>query len=97
MTKRLEELESKLRNIEAADANSTRRMDALLELAEELVSGDSPERLGEVALEIRQLGERINDPRGEGYSLLYDGLICCFVADHDKGLKTLDQARAKLE
>lgn len=96
MSKRLQELESRLREMEPADVDSPRRMDLLLELAEELISGDSPQRLGEVANEIRELGERIDDPRGEGYGLLYDGLICCFVADHDKGLKTLDQACDKL-
>jgi signal transduction histidine kinase len=97
MTKRLDELETQLRDMDPADVHSSQRMDTLLELAEELISGDSPQRLGEVARELRELGERINDPRGEGYGLLYDGLICCFVADHEKGLKTLDEAGAKLQ
>jgi len=96
MTTRLMELEARLREIGNDEVNAPRRMDVLLEVAEELISGDSPQRLGEVASEIRELGERIGDPRGEGYGLLYDGLICCFVAEHDKGLKTIDEARAKM-
>jgi len=97
MTDRMEELEAKLRAMGPEMVGSRDRVDLLVELAEEHISGDDPQRLIEVVNEILDTAHRLNYSRGEAYGLLFEGLSCCFVADHERGLQRVDESRSKLE
>jgi two-component system NtrC family sensor kinase len=97
MKLRIEELEAQLREMDSAVANSTERVDVLMELAEEHISGDDPPRLIEIVEEILELSERLDYPRGKAYGLLFEGLTCCFIADHERGLARVDESIARLE
>ncbi|UCG51466.1 MAG: tetratricopeptide repeat protein [Candidatus Latescibacterota bacterium] len=97
MSDKLKELETKLRDMNPDEANSEARVDLLLEMAEEHFSGDDPQRLIELTNEALELAHRLNYPKGEAYGLWYEGLSCCFIADHERGLQRVDESRARLE
>jgi signal transduction histidine kinase len=78
-------------------AESAERVDLLLEMAGQLFSGDDPQRLVELVTEARGLAQRLNYSKGEAYSLLYEGLSCCFLAKHQKGLQTTDLSKSMFE
>ena len=97
MKGRIAELEAQLREMDSAVVNSTERVDLLIELAEEHVSGDDPPRLIEIVEEMLELSERLDYPRGRAYGLLFEGLTCCFIAEHERGLARVDESIARLE
>lgn len=97
MSDRIQELESRLSAMEPGDDNSTERIDLLLEISEEHLSGDDPQRLRELTQEVLELSRRLNYSRGQAYGLLFEGLGCCFIAEHERGLESVDESRAKLE
>jgi len=94
---RLEALETQLRTLGDSDKRARERVDLLLEMAQEHFSGDDPQRLIELSREALELADRIKYPKGQAYGLWYESLTCCFVAKHQKGLRCVDESRAKLE
>ena len=96
MTKRLQELEAKLRGLNP-DVDTEERVDTLLELAEEHYSGDDPQRLIELTNEALEIAHRLNYAKGEAYGLFYEGLSCCFIAEHERGIERTDESRSLLE
>ncbi len=97
MNDRLHELEAKLTAMTADEADSPERVDLLLEMAEEHYSGDDPQRLIELTKEALELAQRLDYSKGQAYGLWYEGLSCCFIAEHERGLKRVDESRTKLE
>ena len=79
------------------DAVSKDRVDLLLELAEEHFSGDDPKRLIELTNEALELARRLDYSKGQAYGLWYESLSCCFIADHERGLRRVDESQARLE
>ncbi len=96
MNEKLEHLESLLRQRGIEDTPSTERVDLLLELAEEHFSGDDPQRLIALTTEALALSRDLDYSRGKAYSLWYEGLGCCFTADHEKGLRRAEESRSKM-
>lgn len=97
MKERLEQLESRLREMGDHDTPSVDRVDLLLELAEEHFSGDDPQRLIELTNEALDLSRRLDYSRGKAYGLWYQSLGCCFTGDHETGLRRIDESRSRLE
>ena len=97
MNEKLRQLEARLRERGTEDTPSTERVDLLLELAEEHYCGDDPQRLIELTHEALELSRHLDYSKGEAYGLWYESLGCCFTADHEKGLRRVDQSRAQLE
>ena len=96
MTERLRQLEEQLQELDAS-VDPKQRVDVLLDAAEELFSGDDPQRLIQVTNEALDLAKRMNYTEGEAYGLWFEGLSCCFIADHERGLKRVDDACKKME
>jgi signal transduction histidine kinase len=96
MKSRLEELEAKLRDMDPNQADSTDRVDLLLEMAEEHFSGDDPQRLIELTNEALALSNRLEYSKGQAYGLWYESLSCCFIADHERGIQRADESQARL-
>ncbi|UCH85112.1 MAG: tetratricopeptide repeat protein [Candidatus Latescibacterota bacterium] len=96
MADKLAQLEAKLRDMDPKDANTEARVDLLLELAEEHFSGDDPQRLIELTNEVLELSRQLKYAKGEAWGLWYEGLSCCFVADHEKGLDRVDESKERL-
>ena len=96
MSHKLNELETKLRDMDPNDANTEARVDLLLALAEEHFSGDDPQRLIELTNEALELSQRLKYQKGEAWGLWYEGLSCCFVADHEKGLQRVGESQSRL-
>ena len=94
MNTRLEELDNKLA---ALGDPSEARVDLLIEIAGELVSGDDPQRMIAVASEARTLSEKLQYREGEAYGLFFQGVGCCFVAEHEKGLQSVDRSKSIFE
>ena len=97
MESRIQQLETQLRDMDPGRAGSQERVDLLLELAEELFSGDDPQRLIEVTTEALELSRKLGYTKGQAYGLWYDSLGCCFTAHHEEGLEKVDEASERLE
>lgn len=94
MNPKLVKLEEKL---EAVEPDSQARVDLLISIAEELVSGDDPRRMADVTAEARALSEKLGYRAGEAYSLLYESAGHCFVSNHELGLKCIDRSKSIFE
>ncbi len=97
MNEKLRQLEARLKERGSEDTPCTERVDLLLELAEEHFSGDDPQRLIELTNEALELSRHLDYSKGEAYGLWYQSLGCCFTADHEKGLRRVDESRSQLE
>ena len=97
MNEKLEQLETRLREWSPEDSSSIERIDLLLELADEHFSGDDPQRLIELTDEVLELSNNLDYSKGKAYGLWYESLGCCFTADHEKGLRRVDESRSRLE
>jgi signal transduction histidine kinase/Tfp pilus assembly protein PilF len=97
MADTLQELEVRLRELDRDNPDSIEKGQLLIEIGEHMMSGDDPKRLAEVTAELRRLSQQLSDSKGEAHSLWCEGLNCCFIADHDEGLKTVDQSRSMFE
>ena len=97
MNEKLRQLEARLMERGTEDTPSTERVDLLLELAEEHFSGDDPQRLIELTDEALELSRHLDYSKGQAYGLWYQSLGCCFTADHEKGLRRVDESRSQLE
>lgn len=97
MLTKLKQLESRLEELHRRGAATTETVDVIIEIAEQLVSGDDPARLAEVMQEARELTETLGYEKGKAYCLLFEGLSCCFTAKHEAGLENVTESRAKFE
>jgi len=97
MVDKLKDLEAKLRDIDRDNPDSTDKLEVLIEMGEHLISGDDPQRLVEVTSELRSLSRRLHDSKGEAYSHFCEGLSCCFIAEHETGLQTIDRSKTIFE
>jgi len=97
MNEKLEQLETRLREWSPEETSSIERIDLLLELADEHFSGDDPQRLIELTGEVLELSRNLDYSKGKAYGLWYESLGCCFTADHEKGLRRVDESRSQLE
>jgi len=97
MNEKLRQLEARLKERGTENTPCTERVDLLLELAEEHYSGDDPQRLIELTDEALELSRHLDYSKGEAYGLWYQSLGCCFTADHEKGLRRVDESRSQLE
>jgi len=97
MNEKLEQLETRLREWSPQESSSIERIDLLLELANEHFSGDDPQRLIELTSEVLELSRNLDYSKGKAYGLWYESLGCCFTADHEKGLRRVDESRSRLE
>jgi len=97
MNERLEQLETRLREWSPEETSSTDRVDLLLELAQEHFSGDDPQRLIELTDEALELSRNLEYSKGTAYGLWYQSLGCCFTADHEKGLRRVEESQSQLE
>lgn len=97
MNEKLRQLEARLQERGIEDTPCTDRVDLLLELAEEHFSGDDPQRLIELTDEALELSRHLHYSKGEAYGLWYQSLGCCFTADHEKGLRRVDESKSQLE
>jgi signal transduction histidine kinase len=77
-------------------ADSTDRIDLLLEMSAEHISGDDPQRLIELVNETLELSDRLKYSKGQAYGRLFEGLSCCFIADHKRGIERVDESQARL-
>jgi len=93
MAIKLRELETKLRELDRNNPESMEKVAVLIEIGENLMSGDDPHRLVDVTTELRRLSQQLRDSKGEAHSLWCEGLSSCFIAEHENGLKTIDQSR----
>lgn len=93
MDGRVKELEERLARISADHPESPDQVDAMIDLAEALVTGDDPQRMMELVGEAEELSRRIGYGRGSAYSLLYNSVSCCFIAQHEEGLKKTSESR----
>lgn len=97
MSEKIQQLEARLEAISKEDPDSTSRVDAMLDLAEALVSGDNPQRMVDIVAEAQDLARRLDYRRGEAYSALYTSVSCCFTAKHEEGLEQTSESRAIFE
>jgi signal transduction histidine kinase len=97
MNTRLEELEATLAAMPPEERDSRERVDLLIGIADELFSGDDPQRLVEVVAEIQELAHRLGYAHGEAWGMLHESVSCCFLGEHERGLERTEQSRKRLE
>lgn len=97
MPNRYQKMEARLRNLDPSLAESTEKVDLMVEIAEELLSGDNPQRMIEITTEARELSRKIGYVRGEAYAHIYSGLSQCFIAEHKRGIDEVVKGREKFE
>jgi len=97
MNDKLHQLEARLHELGPDDPPSRERVDILLALAEEHFSGDDPQRLIQLTNEALEISQQLDYSKGKAYGLWYQGLGCCFTADHEMGLQRVDESRTRLE
>ncbi|MCK4774932.1 MAG: tetratricopeptide repeat protein, partial [Candidatus Krumholzibacteria bacterium] len=51
----------------------------------------------ELTNEALELAHRLDYSKGQAYGLWYESLSCCFIADHERGLRRVDESQARLE
>jgi signal transduction histidine kinase len=97
MKDEIDNLEQQLRSLDVNDPEATRKIDDLLDAAEGAVSGDDPQKLIGMIADLRRFSDQLHYAKGQAYALLYEGLSCCFFAEHAKGLKTVDESQHMFE
>jgi signal transduction histidine kinase len=97
MDTRLEELEAQLEAMTPEERETRERVDLLLAIADELVSGDDPRRLAEITAEIQDVAHRLGYEHGEAWGMLHESVNCCFLAQHERGLEMTEKSRQRME
>jgi len=96
-SERTKELKAKIAELDRQGIDSTEKIDLMIEMAAEHVSGDDPASFIELTGQLRQISERLKYDRGMAYCLLFEGLHCCFTAKHERGLERIGESKKQFE